>query len=85
MRSRAELRRSDWRKKLASRVRDAHRREDDHEVVARTLRHRRLLCDLRGELRSGRPKPEKIGSFWPRTSVLRPSIAETPVSMNSVG
>ena len=35
--------------------------------------------------RPGRPKPEKIGSFWPRTSVLRPSIAEIPVSMNSVG
>ena len=34
---------------------------------------------------AGRPKPEKIGSFCPRTSVLRPSIAEMPVSMNSFG
>jgi hypothetical protein len=28
---------------------------------------------------------EKIGSFWPRTSVFRPSMAETPVWMNSCG
>jgi len=34
---------------------------------------------------AGRPEPEKIGSFWPRTSVLSPSIAEMPVSMKSAG
>ena len=33
----------------------------------------------------GRPEPEKIGSFWPRTRVFRPSIVETPVWMNSAG
>ena len=27
----------------------------------------------------GRPEAEKMGSFWPRTSVFRPSMAETPV------
>ena len=36
-----------------------------------------LLC--------GRPVPEKIGSFWPRTSVFMPSIAEMPVWMNLRG
>ncbi len=34
---------------------------------------------------AGSPAPEKIGSFWPRTSVMSPSIAETPVSMNWSG
>src|SRR5512133_2514617 len=34
---------------------------------------------------AGRPAQEKIGSFCPRTSVFMPSIAETPVSMNSCG
>ncbi len=33
----------------------------------------------------GRPEPEKIGSFWPLTSVLVPSIVEIPVWMNSSG
>ena len=33
----------------------------------------------------GRPEAEKIGSFCPRTSVFRPSIAETPVCINSSG
>jgi len=33
----------------------------------------------------GRPEPENTGSFWPRTSVFRPSIAEMPVWMNSSG
>ena len=27
---------------------------------------------------AGKPAPEKIGSFWPRTNVMRPSMAETP-------
>ena len=27
----------------------------------------------------GRPFPEKIGSFWPRIRVVRPSMAEIPV------
>ena len=35
--------------------------------------------------RCGRPPTEKIGSFWPRTRVARPSIAETPVSTGSRG
>ncbi len=34
---------------------------------------------------AGRPAQEKIGSFWPLTRVLRPSMAEKPVSMNSSG
>ena len=29
----------------------------------------------------GRPFPEKIGSFWPRIRVVRPSMAEIPVRM----
>jgi hypothetical protein len=33
--------------------------------------------------RPGSPEPEKTGSFWPRTSVFMPSIAEIPVSTNS--
>ena len=33
----------------------------------------------------GRPEPEKIGSFCPRTREFRPSMAETPVWMNSRG
>ena len=33
----------------------------------------------------GRPEPEKIGSFWPRTRVFSPSIVDTPVWMNSAG
>ena len=33
----------------------------------------------------GRPEPEKIGSFCPRTRVLRPSMLEMPVWMNSLG
>ena len=33
----------------------------------------------------GRPEAEKIGSFWPRTRVFSPSMAETPVWMNSLG
>ena len=27
----------------------------------------------------GRPEAEKIGSFWPRTRVFSPSMADTPV------
>ena len=33
----------------------------------------------------GSPLPEKIGSFWPRTSAFIPSMAEMPVCMNSRG
>src|SRR5438093_5466894 len=33
----------------------------------------------------GSPAPENSGSFWPRTSVLRPSMVEMPVWMNSAG
>src|SRR5437667_104663 len=33
----------------------------------------------------GSPAPENSGSFWPRTSVLRPSMVEIPVWMNSAG
>ncbi len=33
----------------------------------------------------GRPEPEKMGSFCPRTRELRPSMAEMPVWMNSRG
>ena len=29
----------------------------------------------------GSPFPEKIGSFWPRIRVVRPSMAEMPVRM----
>ena len=35
--------------------------------------------------RWGSPPTEKMGSFWPRTSVARPSIAETPVTIGSLG
>ena len=35
--------------------------------------------------RCGRPATEKIGSFWPRTSVVRASIAEMPVRTGSLG
>ena len=33
----------------------------------------------------GRPEPEKMGSFWPRTRVFSPSMVEMPVWMNSLG
>ena len=33
----------------------------------------------------GRPEAENIGSFCPRTRVFRPSMADTPVWMNSCG
>ena len=33
----------------------------------------------------GRPEPEKMGSFWPRTRVFRPSMVEMPVWINSLG
>ncbi len=33
----------------------------------------------------GRPAPEKIGSFWPRTRVFSPSTAEIPVTITSCG
>ena len=33
----------------------------------------------------GRPEPEKIGSFWPRTRVFSPSMVEMPVWINSLG
>jgi hypothetical protein len=33
----------------------------------------------------GSPEPEKMGSFCPRTRVFRPSMAEMPVWMNSLG
>ena len=33
----------------------------------------------------GRPEAEKIGSFWPRTSVVQQSMADIPVWMNSSG
>ncbi len=35
--------------------------------------------------RCGSPPTEKIGSFWPRTSVASPSIALTPVMIGSLG
>ena len=34
---------------------------------------------------AGKPAPEKIGNFWPRTRVLKPSMAEIPVWMKSEG
>ncbi len=33
----------------------------------------------------GRPDPEKMGSFCPRTNVFIPSMVEIPVWMNSAG
>jgi len=33
----------------------------------------------------GRPAPEKMGSFWPRTRVLVPSMVEMPVWINARG
>ena len=36
-------------------------------------------------LLAGSPAPEKIGSFWPRTSVSSPSMADMPVWMKSAG
>ena len=75
--------------------RDAHGGEDDGELALE------LLADLAGSSERastaacraicaaswacGRPEPEKIGSFWPRTSGFSPSIAETPVWMKSSG
>ena len=33
----------------------------------------------------GKPEPENIGSFWPRTNVFIPSILDIPVWINSDG
>ena len=43
----------------------------------------RAICAAR--LAWGRPEPEKMGSFCPRTRVFSPSMVETPVWMNSLG
>ena len=64
--------------------RDADGGEDDGEVRRVVTQHLRLTGDLGGQLRM-RQEPEKIGSFWPRTRVLSPSIVEMPVWMNSLG
>jgi len=50
--------------------------------VPRTLA---CLAICAARLACGRPDAEKIGSFCPRTSVFSPSIADTPVWMNSSG
>ena len=43
------------------------------------------LAICAASLACGRPDAEKIGGFCPRTSVFSPSIADTPVWMNSSG
>ena len=61
---------------------DADGGEDDRERLV--ARRARALDDRGGQTRApAGPGPEKTGSFWPRTSVFMPSIAEMPVSMKS--
>ena len=74
---------------------DAHRGEDDGELALLFVAHLRRVVAAREHAACraicaasslcGRPEPEKIGSFWPRTSGLSPSIEETPVWMKSSG
>ena len=64
---------------------DAHGAEDDGELL---LLSRAPSPGGRSGRRCGGAAgryPEKMGSFWPRTSVFRPSMDEMPVWMNSVG
>ena len=50
---------------------------DSKEGILRCVQYALAQC--------GRPEPEKIGSFWPRTRVFSPSMVEMPVWMNSLG
>ena len=64
---------------------DAHGGKDDGKLLVRAP-HLRLPGDLRRQIARGAgQRPEKIGSFWPRTSVFSPSMAEMPVWINSCG
>ncbi len=58
------------------RVRDPDRGEDDREGLV--LPSRVCAATWAASSRCGRPPTEKIGSFWPRTSVARPSIDGDP-------
>ena len=58
----------------------AHGGKDDSEFLIAVSRSETTADDLRGQLVMWlMPLPEKIGSFWPRISVVRPSMAEIPV------
>ncbi len=58
----------------------------DHGEVARVVpQHTGLPGDLGGQGRVGQAGAEKMGSFWPRTRVFRPSMVEMPVWINSLG
>ena len=63
---------------------DADGGEDDGEL-ALARAHFCLAGDLRGELRVREAAHAEHGQLLPRTRVLRPSIAEMPVWMNSLG
>ena len=52
---------------------------------ARRAGARALSTIVAASSSAGRPGPENTGSFWPRTRVFMPSMAEMPVSMKSLG
>ena len=55
----------------------------DPAITGRLTWRRGLGGDLRGELEVRQSPDREVGSFWPRTRVARPSIAETPVMIGS--
>ena len=83
-RSIAPVRSKSSRKKLASsKVMPMAANTTAKSPESPSVRAWRAICAASCEC--GRPEPEKIGSFWPRTSVKLPSMAEMPVWMNSDG
>ena len=83
-RSMAPVRRKSSMKKLASsKVMPIAANTTANGSSPCSVRAWRAICAASSEW--GKPDPEKIGSFWPRTRVRLPSIAEMPVWMNSSG
>ncbi len=69
-------------------MREPQRDEHDHELGRGSCLDGTRTCmreDAGGDLRDGSPAQEKIGSFWPLTRVFKPSMHDSPVSMNSCG
>ena len=60
-------------------------RHEHHDEVSAARPAGRFCRMAAATSLDGRPAQEKIGSFCPLTSVLRPSMAVNPVSMNSSG
>ena len=84
LRARAPVLSNSWMKKAASRwvIPIAPNTTENCSASPRTFACRAICAAIS---LAGRPAPEKIGSFWPRTSVFITSMVEMPVWMNSAG